>query len=260
MKITVIGSGNMGSALIRHLAKKHEVIICNRGEERGRLLAKETGSSFMQDPCQAVEGAKWVLLAVKPKDLSELADVLSGSLTSSHHLLSILAGTKISSLKNFFPDSPVVRLMPNLAITIGKGIIGFSAEDLSQEVKKEAEEFFVGLGQLIWIPESKMEAFSSLAASSPAFVLTFMEAMIEAGIHSGFSVAQSRDVVIDVLEGTAAMLKASGKSPQELKWQITSPGGTTIAGLKALEATSFRAGIWNAIEATYEKALQMSEE
>ena len=260
MKITVIGSGNMGSALIRHLAKKHEVIICNRGEEKGRRLAKETGALFIQNPLEAIEGAKWIVLAVKPKDLPDLARTLSGSINSSHHLISILAGTKISSLKSFFPDTPLVRLMPNLAITVGKGIIGLSEEDLAQDLKKEVMDLFVDLGLLLWIPESKMEAFSSLAASSPAFVLVFMEAMIDAGIYAGFGSSEAKDIVINVLEGTAAMLKGSDKTPEELKWQITSPGGTTIAGLKALEASSFRAGLWNAIEATHEKALQISRE
>ena len=102
-----------------------------------------------------------------------------------------------------------------------------------------------------------MDAFASLAASSPAFIIVLIEAMIEAGIHSGLSSTESKQIVLQVLEGTAGLLKKTDKEPEELKWQICSPGGTTIEGIKALEENSFRIAIWKAIEASHKKGEKM---
>ncbi len=255
MKISVIGSGNMGSAFIQYLSKEHSVIVCDRGSGRGEILAKEVGASYLQDVKKAVEGVSLVLLAIKPKDFEGLSLLLAPILTSDQIVISLLVGVTIARLQKAFPKVRAIRLMPNTAISVKQGLLGFSSESLSSAERALIESIFSSLGFILWIAESKMEAFAALAASSPAFIFVLLESMIDSGLHIGFSVKESKEIVVKVLEGCVALLRETTLSPQELKWQISSPGGTTIAGLKALEESTFRSGIWNAIEATYQKSL-----
>lgn len=254
MKIAVIGSGNMGGAFIRYLSKDHEVVVSDRGSGRGEALAKEVHALYVRDVKKAVKGADIVILAVKPKDLENVTSMLSSVLVSTQLFISLLVGTSIASLKKIFPEVSVIRLMPNTAINVNQGILGFSAEDILPEQKNLLEVIFSPLGLVLWIIESKMEAFASLAASSPAFIFVLLESMIDSGVHMGFSVQEAKKIVLKVLEGCVALLQKTDLSPQELKWQISSPGGTTIEGLKALEESTFRIGIWQAIEAAYQKS------
>jgi pyrroline-5-carboxylate reductase len=258
MQITVIGSGNMGSALSRHLIKNHAVVISNRSQEKGKALAKEIGATFKQDAKEAIKGADWIVVAVKPKDLESVALSISKDLLPNQRIISVLAGLSLTSLSLYFPNNPIFRVMPNLAISVGKGILGICAEDKNLGWKEEVDSIFSSLGLLLWIPESKMEAFASLAASSPAFIFILIEAMIESGIEMGFSPAEGREIVLKVLEGSVAMLR-NGGSLQDLKWQITSPGGTTIAGIKELEKGLFRSTIWSALAASHHKGVDISK-
>ena len=252
MKIALIGCGNMGSALARHLAKHYSLTLCNRGKEKGQKLAKEVGAAWAASPAEAVKGADFVVLAIKPKDLSFLSSQIS--LNKDQTLLSVLAGTSFSLLREKFPEPMIVRMMPNLAVTIGKGIVGFAEEEGSEgKQKHEIEKMFSSLGLLCFISENKMDAFAALAASSPAFVFVIMEAMMEAGVSLGFSFPESREIVTAVFEGCAQLLKELPNHPAELKLQITSPGGTTIAGIQALESGGVRSALFEALNATYQK-------
>ncbi|MBS0627664.1 MAG: hypothetical protein JSS09_05580, partial [Verrucomicrobia bacterium] len=173
------------------------------------------------------------------------------------HLISLLVGTKVTDLKRIFPEPRITRLMPNTAISVQQGLLGFYSEDISLEEKKLIGSIFSSLGLCLWIEENQMEAFAALAASSPAFIFVLIESMIDSGLHMGFSLKESKEIVVKVLEGCSALFKETNTSLGDLKWQITSPGGTTIAGLKALEESSFRSGIWNALDVTYQKSLSM---
>lgn len=254
MKITVIGSGNMGNAFIKSLSKEHLIVICDRGSGRGEILAKKFQVTYIKDSKQAIKEADVVILAVKPKDITSLSELV---FTKDQYVVSLLVGVSIATLKKTFPGPCVIRLMPNTAVSVKMGVLGFSSEDISLDGKKLVESVFSSLGLSLWILESKMEAFAALAGSSPAFIFVLLESMIDSGLHMGFSVEESKKIVLKVLEGCCMLFKETNTSLGDLKWQITSPGGTTIAGLKALEASSFRSGIWNAIETTYQKSLSM---
>jgi pyrroline-5-carboxylate reductase len=252
MKITVIGTGNMGGAVARHLAKEHSLTLCNRSREKGEALASEIGALFVESPQEAVKGADWVVLAVKPKDLQEIGAQLK--LTKNQILLSVLGGVTLDVLKKAFNKCIIVRLMPNTAVTTGRGIMGLSEDGtLETSKKEEITAAFSGVGHLFWIPDSKMNAFAAFAASSPAFVFVMMEAMMESGIFLGFSSAESREIVTAVFDGAVALMQGSSKHPADLKLQIASPAGTTIAGLRALEDSNVRKPIVDAVLATYNK-------
>jgi pyrroline-5-carboxylate reductase len=136
----------------------------------------------------------------------------------------MLAGTPVSMLKKAFPSASIVRIMPNLALTVEKGVIGIT-DPLDPLLKQKIVEALEGMGSLYFLPESKMDAFTALCGSSPAFVFVILEAMIEGAVSMGFSFADARDLLLQVFDGCIQMVKTTGLHPAELKMQITSPGG-----------------------------------
>ena len=257
MKIALIGCGNMGSSLAKHMSLRASLTLHDRNEEKGKKLAQELGAFWANSSQEAVRDADWVILAVKPKDLSVFKEQIS--LKKEQVLFSLLAGTPLSLLRKVFEAPTLIRMMPNLAVTIGKGIIGFSEEKkLDTHLKDAIQDIFFSFGLLLWIPEAKMDAFASLAASSPAFCLVAMEAMIEAGVSFGFSFQEAKEIVAQVFAGSAGLVQESSLHPAELKMQIASPGGTTIAGLLAFDACLGRKAFADALEASYLKGESLS--
>jgi pyrroline-5-carboxylate reductase len=258
MKVAVLGCGVMGMAFARHFAKKHPVILCDRDQAKTKAFAKEIGAVFQEKMDVAVREADVVLLAVKPKDLAEIAHATATAFAKEKILISILAGVPIAHLKKSFPSATIVRTMPNLALVSGQGVIGL-AEDkhLTVPVKTTVDSLLEGVGLSAWMPEDKLEALTAISGSGIGFVLVMIEAMIDGGVHLGFTSQDAREFVLKTIEGTVALMRESGKHPAELKLNISSPGGTTIAGLKVMEEKGVRSGIIHTLIASYEKAIQM---
>jgi pyrroline-5-carboxylate reductase len=256
MKIAVLGVGVMGSAFARHFAKKHSVVLCSLDKARTEVLAKEIGAHNEEKPDRAVHEADIIFLAVKPKDLSAIAKEIS--VPKDKIIISILAGTSLSMLKAHFPTASIVRSMPNLALTCGQGVMGLVEDPhLSAQAKKTVAHLLEGIGLVLWMTENKLEALTALSGSGIGFVLVMIEAMIDGGVNLGFTSEESRDIVLKTMEGAVALMRDTGKHPAELKLQIASPGGTTIAGLQVMEEEGVRAGIVHTLMACYEKALNM---
>jgi len=255
VKIAIIGCGVMGSAFASHFAKKHPVILCDHSFEKAKQLAIELGGEAVKTVIEAVQKAEMVVLAIKPKDLYEFARDTEKAFNKDHILVSILAGTSVDLLKKLIPSPLIIRAMPNLAFTCGKGVIGFvKTKEVSEEMQKKINELFFGLGLLPWLSEERLESLSALSGSGPAFVFLLIEAFIDGGVYLGFSGPEARDFVLQTMEGAIALLRESGKHPAELKGRITSPGGTTIAGIKVLEESGIRGVLMNTLIATFEKA------
>ncbi len=261
MKIAVIGCGVMGSAFAKHFAKKHTVILCDRDKQGTEGLCRAIGASYEEKPEVAILGADVVLLAVKPKDLKAAALSMASAFTKEKILISILAGTPVATLKRHFPIATVVRAMPNLGLTCGSGVIGLVDEGgLGPEARKSVDSLMEGLGLTLWMSESKVEAITALSGSGIGFDFLLIEAMIDGGVNLGFTPQEAREIVLKTMEGAIAMLRESGKHPAELKLQVSSPGGTTIAGLNVMEETGVRSGIIQTLAACHEKALSMMKE
>lgn len=256
MKIAVVGCGVMGSAFARFLSKKHDIILVSKTKEKADELCKEIDAEVME-LSKAADAADLIILGFKPKDLQLVAAQLSSALAPGKIIMSLLAGTDISTLHKSFPKAQIVRIMPNLALTVGKGIIGVA--DLSDLVlKKQIAGILEGMGLLYFLPESKMDAFTALCGSSPAFVFVILEALMEGGVAMGFTFQDARELVLQVFEGSVELMKETQKHPAELKMLISSPGGTTIAGLKEMEAQSVRSGLIQTLFACYAKSQEMS--
>ncbi len=146
-------------------------------------------------------------------------------------------------------------MMPNLPLIYGEGVIGLcSDEKMIKEDRDILAKLFESLGKIYWLPESKINGLTALTGSGPAFFFSMVESMIDAGIAMGFAAKDAQSLVYQMLKGSLTLLERSEKHPGELKWQIASPQGTTIAGLKRLEELAVRGGIMNTFLAAYDRA------
>lgn len=259
VKIALIGCGNIGRACAERLGTKVDLFLYDHHVSKAKQLEeKGFGRSFLTLEEAALQ-ADYLILAVKQKSLNKLSlnpafKVFQGT------IVSVLAGTTLSSLKQFFPNQIIVRMMLNLAVIYGEGLIALASEkELDEENKKKLEAICTILGRFLWIGEEKFDAFTALAGSGPAFVFSLVEAIIDSGIAMGFNAEESKSLVYQMMKGSLHLLTESGKHPGELKWQIASPQGTTIAGLRQLEASAVRGGLMSTFMAAYERSCQLAE-
>lgn len=259
MKITIMGCGNMGKGLAPRLSEANQLFFYDRNFEKSQALEKEGLGKSCKELKDAIQSCAVLILAVKPMNVEEAAGQIAQYLHAGQTVISILAGTPIATLKKLFPATPIVRMMPNLAVIYGEGVMGVSVEEgIPEEQKRMLTSLLEPLGKIYWLPESKINALTALTGSGPAFFYTMLEAMIDAGVTMGFSADESQDMVQNMLQGSLTLLQKTGKHPGELKRQITSPGGTTIAGLNRLEEMGVRAGIINTFLACYERTNELS--
>lgn len=259
MKIVIIGCGVMGGAFARHFsAYGHMVILVDKDQARSVMMAKELGAEVYARSFDAVKKGEIVLIAVKPKDLLAVAEETAKAFTQDQLLISILAGVSTEILRQQFSLSQVLRIMPNLAITCGEGVIGLvESIDLEEKWKKRAVQLFEGMGLQAWLPEEKVDALTALTGSGPAFLIVMIEAIIESGIYLGLGADEARDYALQMIEGTVALLKASNeRHPGNFRWQIASPAGTTIAGIKMMEERAVRGAIIDTFAEAYRRAAQ----
>lgn len=258
MKIGIIGCGNMGSAFATRLTLANELLLYDNCREKTKNLASQVKGRMCENIIDLLE-ASWIILAIKPQHLSEVTRAIKNHIKKSHMIFSLLAGTSIDSLSKHFPNSPIIRLMPNLPVICGQGIIGISTLfNIKPETAERIHKTFKPLGALYWISEEKMHAVTSLGGSGPAFIYTIIEAIVDAGIAMGFSAEESLRITYDMMEGSLALVKKLEAHPGELKWKIASPKGTTIAGICKLEESSLRSSIIKTFLASYKRSKDLS--
>lgn len=261
LKVAILGCGNMGSALARQLSSENSIYLYDRNRHKIEALESEGTGKACHEIQDAVKHADIVLLAVKPQNVTQIAAHLNGHLKKDQILISILGGTTLSQLQNLFSAPTVIRMMPNLAVQYGEGVIGLvDHEKMDPGTKKHLNQLFEPLGKVIWIPEEKINALTSLTGSGPAFMFVIYEAMVEAGISMGFSAHDSKELVWQMLQGSLTLLEKTHKHPGDLKWQVTSPGGTTIAGIAKLEECGLRHAVMSTFLAAYNRAKELSVE
>jgi pyrroline-5-carboxylate reductase len=256
MKIAVIGCGHMGSSMAKKLSQSHAVAVYDKHPEKIVFSQDFSQIKICRDPQEATAHADLILLFVKPRDLENAAVQLRPHLHSHQILLSGLAGTSIAHLKQVFGEKNLIlRMMPNLAVEYGQGVVGFvESPNIDRDLKERISIAFADLGLILWLPEDKIDALTALAGSGPAFILIFIEAMIDAGIALGLTSRDARQIALQTIAGTHALMEHTGKHPGELRWQVSSPAGMTIAGTLALEEANVRAGIIKTFLAAYNKA------
>jgi pyrroline-5-carboxylate reductase len=258
VKIAIIGCGVIGSALARHFADENQVLLADHSYQKSLALAQELGAVAFESSLEAIKKAEMVVIAIKPKDLAAFVQEAASAFKHAPMIVSVLAGTSVALLKSFFSSSVIVRIMPNLPMICGEGVIGFvETPQMTPERKEIIEQAFDGLGLLPWLSEDKLEALSATAGSGPAFNFFFIQAMIDSAVMLGFTPEEAKEYVLKTIEGSVALLKATGKSPLELINQVASPGGTTRAGLKVLEEEGVHQILKHTYQATFNRAKEL---
>ena len=264
-KILFIGAGNMGSAIIKGLNQKnnlvHEIYFYEPNECVRNTISTKLNANAISEINEEIANFDTVIFAVKPqvfrgfptdKDMSKLAQFI----TDSQLVLSIMAGVSISTIQDFLPNAKkIIRVMPNTPALVGEGCTGVCAnENVSGEELEQVLTMIRSFGVAEVVPESLMDVVVGLSGSSPAYVFMFIEAMADAAVAAGMPRNQAYTFAAQAVLGSAKMVLETGKHPGELKDMVCSPGGTTIDAVKVLEQKGFRAAVMDAMEVCAEKS------
>jgi pyrroline-5-carboxylate reductase len=259
-----VGSGVMGEAMIKGLLTQNLttadcIVASDPWQERLEFIQATYGVSVTNDNAAAVRGADIVVMSIKPQSLPKVGKDLHSRIHPDALVLSILAGTRITTLQNKLFHDRIVRAMPNTPAQLGKGMTVWTAtSQVAGEQLRFTEAILGAMGEQLQVEEeSFLDMATGLSGSGPGFVMLLIEAMIDAGVHMGFARRDSEKMVLQTIDGSVALMRASGKHSAELKNQVTSPGGTTAAGLYELEKASIRATISDAIFAAYRRSQEL---
>ena len=272
-KAAFIGVGNMGGALARAAVRAlgpDQVVLANRTYEKAVALGKELGCDATDDNDTAVAMAEYIFLGVKPHMMAPLLGSLAPVLARRYQagegkvLVSMAAGVRIGDmrphLKKAGYDVPILRIMPNTCVAIGQGMTAVCMEEwVDEAVLEEVEEILSATGKVDRVPESLFDQFSALAGCGPAFVDLFIEALADGAVSTGLPRKQAVEYAARMAQGAAALVLESGKHPGQLKDEVCSPGGSTIAGVAELERGGLRSAAINAVQAAWRRNAELGK-
>ncbi len=263
--ISFIGAGVMGEAIIKgllhkDLIAKNRITAADPHQDRLSDLHQRYGvSTTTRNPDAAT--ADIIVLSIKPQVLSRVAEDLRETLKPDALILSIVAGVSITSIKKNFLNENVVRAMPNTPGQIGQGITVWTAsQHVSERQREHAQIMLEALGEEVYVSdENDINMATALNGTGPAYVFMFMEALIDAGVHLGFSRRESERLVLQTMRGSVEYALQSGAHPAQLRNQVTSPGGTSAAAIYELEKGGIRTVIADAVWAAYRRAVELGD-
>ena len=251
----------MGEALISRLISlgtfsAEAISVGEPSPERRQFLQKTYGIQTTADNRSALSGAEIILIAVKPQIFSKVAPDLAWAVTQSTSLvISIMAGVTIAALEAVVPGWPVVRAMPNTPATVGAGVTAIAPGHLATpDHLHQARSIFAAVGTVVEVPETLMNAVTGLSGSGPGYVAIVIEALADGGVAAGLPRAIALQLAMQTVRGTAELLQTTNMHPAELKDRVTSPGGTTIAGIAELEAAGLRSALIEAVQTACDRA------
>ncbi len=239
--LACIGCGAMGSAILKGLAHGPlRLLAHDKTPAKVQSLAPE-GVEWAKSQEEAAKQADYLLLAVKPHHIVPLLETIKPVLRAEQIIISIAAAVDMATLKAAVSGAcPVVRLMPNLPVKVGKGVLPFCVEDLPADLARELLAVFAPVGLAVALPEDKFAAVTALSGCGPAFVCLFMEGMVNAGVALGLSHTDAAHIVAATFEGTAALVQQNGLSMADTRAQVCSPAGVTIAAINHMEKNAIR--------------------
>lgn len=264
LTLSFIGAGVMGEAMIKGLLNKHlihpeQIIAADPHEERGHELASRYGLRYTTDNGEAAQEADLLVLAVKPQVLESVMPVVRRGAHSAALVLSIIAGVKIRTIADGVANASVVRAMPNTPAQIGQGITVWTATpEVLEPQRKHAETLLGALGEQIYLDDERyLDMATALSGTGPAYIFLFMEALIDAGVHMGFSRRDAERLVIQTMRGSVEFAAESGLHPAQLRNQVTSPGGTSAEAIYHLEKGGLRTVVSRAVWAAYQRSVTL---
>lgn len=260
--IGFLGAGNMGSAIIKGLSAVPDVtaLAYDVDTAKTEALAAAGLAQSAPTPEAVASGSDVVILCVKPQYLAVALKNFAPALKSGTVVCSIVAGATVAKLKALTGGAcPVVRIMPNTPALVGAGQFALCLDDASLSAGDKAfvGELFAKLGRTYVLEEKLFDAFTGLAGSGPAYVLYFLEALIESGVYMGFPRDMATDIAKGLFLGTAKLAAEAGQHPSVLREMVTSPAGTTIEALMHLDRMGVRASIIDAAVASRDRSKEL---
>lgn len=263
-RIAVLGCGTMAGAIVSGLlgagAEASQITATARSREHRDQISAEFGVAVTEDNRAAVRGAGVVLLGVKPYATAEVAAEVADALEPGAVVVSIAAGVTIAALSRALEPSggrPVVRVMPNTPVKVGRGTFIVSPAPGASDAGRAVKSLLAPLGTVVEVPENLHDAATAVSGSGPAYVFLVAEAMVDAAVAMGIPRPQATELTVSTLAGSAELMAATGDHPAVLRAQVTSPGGTTAAALDQLESHGVRTAFARALEACRDRAAAM---
>lgn len=265
-RVAFVGGGLMAEAIIRGLIARGlaepaditagEPVAARRDEIASRHGIRATASNR-----DAADGADLVILAVKPQHLAPALADLRGRLAASQLVVSIVAGATLDTLTGGLDHRAVVRVMPNTPAQVGQGIsVWLATSEVDAPGRQRVREVLAALGEEVEVAEEKyLDMATALSGSGPGYVFLFLEALIDSGVHLGFARPIAQQLVYQTVLGSVTMARETGRHPAELRNAVTSPAGTTAAGLAELESGRLRAVIDQCVVAAYERCVELGQ-
>lgn len=246
-KITIIGGGNLGSAIAHGLKKSNYIKpsathIVDIFADKLKSLA-EAGFTTGTNNQEAVKDADVVLMAVKPWQVSDVLTEILPALSNNTILISLAAGVTFQNLTPLVGNRPIYRVIPNTAIAISESMTCIATQNTTKEQNQQIEEMFQQVGQVLFMPESLMDAATVIASCGTAFALRYLRASAQSGVESGFTSKEAIQLAAQAMKGAAEIILTSGNHPEEEIDKVTTPGGITIKGLNEMEHNGFSSSI-----------------
>jgi pyrroline-5-carboxylate reductase len=266
-KFGMIGCGVMGEAILSRLIAQQlyipsAIVVSAASTDRRTALTQKYGVQTTANNAAVFQATEAIVLAIKPQSfaavIANLAPIVPGN--SPAMLLSILAGKTLAQLETAFPDRPVIRVMPNTPAQVGAGVSALALGKQATIVHRDAAmQILQTVGSVVEVPESMMDAVTGLSGSGPGYVAIVIEALADGGVVAGLPRSVALQLAIQTVLGTATLLQASGMHPAQLKDQVTSPGGTTIAGIAQLEQQGLRSALIEAVRAATLRSRELGQ-
>lgn len=267
-KIAFIGAGAMAEAIIsgmvaQNIIESKNIFVTNKSNEAKLANLSETyGITGTRSVQEAMEDADMVVLAVKPKDILATMQAIQEYITTEMLLISVAAGVHTASLEGIAAKKvAIIRAMPNTSATVGKSATAICTNKYATaEQRQAAIDLFETVGSVVVVEEDQLDAVTGLSGSGPAYLYYLVEAMEKAALDLGLEAKTAKQLIVQTMLGTADMLQHSTKSPATLRQEVTSPGGTTEAGLKVLQANQVGDAFISCIEEATAQSKRMGKQ
>jgi pyrroline-5-carboxylate reductase len=267
MKLAIIGAGNMAKAIIQAVLKGNvaaapDITASDTNPAKLEALQNSLKINITADNSSAINQADVIILAIKPQNIDEFSQEVSGKFAPGQLIISILAGTPLKRLAGKLGHNEIIRAMPNTPAQIGEGMTVWTCpKEVSPEQKNKAEAILSSMGRALFVEdENYINMATAISGSGPAYFFLFMEYLSQTAERLGFDTKTARELVLQTALGSVKYAASSGKDPADLREQVTSPGGTTAEAISRFNSGGLKETIDKAVTAAYQKAIEMSKD
>ena len=256
-KVGFIGGGALAESIVRGICGKvfesSDIFISEIRPARCEELISRYGVNASEG-ADFLNAVDLLIVAVKPKDAEKTFAALQNKIPASTIITYTVAGLKLAAVEKFFPENKIVRVMPNVAVSVGESMTAYTLNKNAAQVGETIKNFWATLGRAVEVEEKLMDAVTGLSGSGPAYAFLMIDALSDGGVAAGLSRAMAIELAAQTLLGAAKMVLDSGEHPDVLRDKVTSPAGTTIEGVRVLERGGFRSALIEAVLAATEKS------